>query len=154
MFAVSKNGHVGSAGIGLCVCIGLRVFMKHKPIHKTTLSCSKVVTHITFLRLVEQEEKFWSQIDLCCSSGSPRKPQSPHFSSEGNGVHLRAVRIRDLTRVIGSMAELELEKVPLPHPGFLNLEAVYLFPLIKSFSFCFPQKGEVILKFWLTRLPF
>lgn len=49
--------------------------------------------------------------DLCCSSGSPPEPQSPHFSREGNGVHLRAVSIRDLTRMIGSMAELELEKV-------------------------------------------
>lgn len=29
-------------------------------------------------------------------------------------------------------------------PGLLNLERVYLFPLIKSFGFCFEQKGEVI----------
>lgn len=32
----------------------------------------------------------------------------------------------------------------LQHPGLLNLEAVYLFPLIKRLSFCFFLKGEVI----------
>lgn len=32
----------------------------------------------------------------------------------------------------------------LQHPDLLNLEAVYLFPLIKRFSFCFLLKGEVI----------
>lgn len=51
MFAVSKNGCVGSAGLELCKCL-------HKAEHfyeeaQAYLSCSKVMTHTTFPRLVE-----------------------------------------------------------------------------------------------------
>lgn len=45
MFAVCKSGCVGSAGLGLCVCLELSIFIKkHQPVHKATLSCSKVMT--------------------------------------------------------------------------------------------------------------
>lgn len=54
MFAVCKSGCVGSAGLGLCVCLELSIFIKkQKPVHKATLSCSKVMTHSAFPRLVE-----------------------------------------------------------------------------------------------------
>lgn len=50
-------------------------------------------------------------MDLRCSPGSLSESQCPHFSREGNGVHCSAGSICDVTHVIGSTVELQLEKV-------------------------------------------
>ena len=54
MFAVSKNGCLGSAGLGLCVCLELSVSVdKHRPVHEATcLNYSKMMTHVPFPSLV------------------------------------------------------------------------------------------------------
>ena len=87
MFAISKNDCVGSAGLALGVCLEQSIFVKkHRSVHKAPLSCSKVMTYSTFPGLVEKEEKFWGQADLCCNPGSPPQSQCPHFPNGGEMV--------------------------------------------------------------------
>lgn len=58
MFAVSRNGCAGSAGLGLCVCLELSISVKkHRPGHKAALRCSQDETQC-FSQLVEQGECF------------------------------------------------------------------------------------------------
>lgn len=150
MWLLVSKDCVGSAGLGWCVWLGKSVFLKKpRPTCEASLSYSKVMACILFPRW-EAQEDFWSQMDLDCNSGSPPEWWPPCVSSGGEGF-LMGCMWPAVPELVGKGIHcLEAHFSPhsflfaLQHPGLLNLEAVYLFPLIKRFSFCFFLKGEVI----------
>ena len=136
-----------------------RVFVaKHWPVHGAILSYSKMMAHILFFSVEWSRRRSFGIRCTCVIV-------LDHLLTLS--LLIFQVRVMTLTSqlwgfmmcpVTGSTTKLGSEKalvfaaplslcsslLPLQHPGLSNLEAVYLFPLIKNLSFYFLQQGEVI----------